>query len=331
MTVELAREEKRKHRDVIFRKKNVVACGVGWKATRGQVSDEPCVVVSVTKKLPIDQLAAADLVPQTVGKVRTDVVETGVIRALQSPTERWRPAPGGVSIGHINITAGTLGCLVTRGTDLLILSNNHVLADSNRGEIGDAILQPGPHDGGTSDDRIAVLEEFVPINFGTAPPTCGLATSVASLLNAISKVVGSAHRLATYQETEEPNRVDAAIARPLSGELVERRILNIGIPKGSREAALGTSIKKSGRTTGFTTGEILQVDATVRVSYGSAGDATFEDQYVAGPMSSGGDSGSAVLDQEDFVIGLLFAGSEQTTIINPIEYVLEALNIAIAT
>ncbi len=52
---------------------------------------------------------------------------------------------------------------------------------------------------------------------------------------------------------------------------------------------------------------------------------------VAGPMSAGGDSGSAVLDQEDFVIGLLFAGSESTTIINPIQYVLQALNIAIAT
>jgi hypothetical protein len=331
MSLEEARQEKRKHCDSILNKKNVVACGVGFKMTGGKVSDEPCVVVSVIKKLPPDQLAAPDLVPQTVGTTRTDVVETGIIRTFQSPTDKWRPAPGGVSIGHFNITAGTLGCLVTRGSDVFILSNNHVLADSNQGQAGDAILQPGSHDGGTNDDRIAVLEEFVPINFGTASPTCGLATMVSTVLNGLARVLGSSHRLASYRQVDEPNRVDAAIAHPLSSDLVERRILEIGVPKGSREAGLGTSIKKSGRTTGFTTGEVSQIDATVRVSYGSAGTATFEDQYVAGAMSAGGDSGSAVLDGEDFVIGLLFAGSDSTTIINPIQYVLQALNAAIAT
>ncbi|NIQ39840.1 MAG: hypothetical protein GTN81_14820 [Proteobacteria bacterium] len=331
MSLEEARREKKTHCHSILNKKNVVACGVGTKMTGGKVSDEPCVVVSVIKKLPPDQLEVPDLVPQTVGTARTDVVETGTIRAFQSPTEKWRPAPGGVSIGHFNITAGTLGCLVTRGSDVFILSNNHVLADSNQGQAGDAILQPGSHDGGTNNDRIAVLEEFVPINFGTASPTCGLAKTVATVLNGLARVVGSSHRLASYRQVDEPNRVDAAIAHPLSSDLVERRILEIGVPKGSREAGLGTRIKKSGRTTGFTTSEISQIDATVRVSYGSAGTATFEDQYVAGAMSAGGDSGSAVLDEEDFVIGLLFAGSDSTTIINPIQYVLQALNAAIAT
>jgi hypothetical protein len=46
-------------------------------------------------------------------------------------------------------------------------------------------------------------------------------------------------------------------------------------------------------------------------------------------MSAGGDSGSAVLDESDRVIGLLFAGSESTTIINRIQNVLEALNVEI--
>ncbi|NIU63493.1 MAG: hypothetical protein GWN66_23410, partial [Pseudomonas stutzeri] len=88
--------------------------------------------------------------------MQTDVQETGVIRALQDHTAKWRPAPGGVSIGHVDITAGTLGCLVVRGDHIYILSNNHVLANSNEAEPGDAILQPGPHDGGTMDDQIAV-------------------------------------------------------------------------------------------------------------------------------------------------------------------------------
>jgi hypothetical protein len=37
-----------------------------------------------------------------------------------------------------------------------------------------------------------------------------------------------------------------------------------------------------------------------------------------------------VLDEEDFVVGLLFAGSDTTTIMNPIHFVLDALNVEIA-
>jgi hypothetical protein len=331
MSVERTRQVKQQVVNTLLAKKNVVACGVGYKETEGVMTDELCIVVSVEKKVPLAQLAEADIVPKAVDDVKTDVLETGLITAWQAPTEKWRPAPGGVSIGHINITAGTLGCLVLKGGELFILSNNHVLADTNRGKRTDRIIQPGKHDGGTLADQIAILEEFVPIDFGTSPTTCPTAQAVEQFLNAIARGVGSSHRLVSYQESEGENRVDAALARPLSLDLVERRILNIGVPKGSREATLGTNIKKSGRTTGFTTGRITQIDATVQVGYGSAGTATFTDQFVAGAMSSGGDSGSAVLDEEDYVVGLLFAGSQATTIINPIQFVLDALGITIAT
>ncbi|TEU10363.1 MAG: hypothetical protein E3J21_26545 [Anaerolineales bacterium] len=331
MDVERARQVKQQYVNTLLAKRNVVACGVGYKESGGVMTDELCVVVSVEKKVPLAQLTEADMVPQAVDDVKTDVLETGLITAWQAPTQKWRPAPGGVSIGHINITAGTLGCLVLKGGELFILSNNHVLADSNLGKKGDPIIQPGKHDGGTLADKIATLEEFVRIDFGTSPTTCSTAKAVEELLNAIAKGIGSGHRMMSYQESEGENRVDAALARPLSLDLVERRILNIGVPKGSRKATLGTNVKKSGRTTGFTTGRITQIDATVQVSYGSAGTATFTDQFVAGGMSSGGDSGSAVLDEEDYVVGLLFAGSQNTTIINPIQFVLDALGIAIAT
>jgi hypothetical protein len=331
MSVERARQVKQRYVNTLLAKRNVVACGVGYKETGGVITDEPCVVVSVEKKMPMAQLTEADIVPQAVDDVKTDVLETGLITAWQAPTEKWRPAPGGVSIGHINITAGTLGCLVLKGSELFILSNNHVLADTNLGKKGDAIIQPGKHDGGTLADKIATLEEFVTIDFGTSPTTCSTAKAVEELLNAIAKGIGSGHRLVSYQESTGENLVDAALARPLSLDLVEKRILNIGVPQGSREATLGTNIKKSGRTTGFTNGRITQIDATVQVSYGSAGVATFTDQFVAGAMSAGGDSGSAVLDEEDYVVGLLFAGSDNTTIINPIQFVLDKLGITIAT
>jgi hypothetical protein len=130
----------------------------------------------------------SDIVPKKLGEVRTDVQETGVIRALQSHAHRWRPAPGAVSIGHIDITAGTLGCLVTRNDQLFILSNNHVLANTNAAKRGDPIIQPGRYDGGTSSDQIATLEDFISINFGEAPPTCPIATGLESLLNWLAKL-----------------------------------------------------------------------------------------------------------------------------------------------
>jgi hypothetical protein len=287
------------------------------------------VVVSVAKRVPEAELAPGDLVPQTLEGIATDVRETGVIRALQDHTSKWRPAPGGVSCGHVDITAGTLGCLVSKGGQVYILSNNHVLANSNEGQAGDPILQPGPHDGGTMEDQIATLEDFVPINFGTGIPTCPTAIGTASFLNWVARLLGSRHRLLAFQENPETNLVDAAIARPLSADLVKKEILEIGEPQGTAEGTLGLKIRKSGRTTGLTSGEITQVDVTAQVSYGGVKIATFTDQLMAGAMSSGGDSGSAVLDESGHVVGLLFAGSDSTTVINRIQNVMEALDVSI--
>ncbi len=673
-------QAKRQHLGRLLRRQNVVACGVGFKESGGKVTDELCVVVSVTKKVPVAQLSRGDVVPKALGAVATDVREVGVIRALLSRTVPWRPAPGGVSIGHIDISAGTLGCLVTKDGELFILSNNHVLAacfdeqtevltksgwqkwdmvsydtlfatrsvagllkyqkatlltkekycgqmihfegmwhdllvtpnhrlfvkktwgrqlparmaellayqyhpvvateahnrcktlslgtiemtnafewegqrlndfsipvvdyqkgrdfnrdgaipiepwllflgiylgdgsatvrptvrqyitqirstdpdirrlvmtlcadmgynafengdavrvtnkqltlylkdtfggvrekripreilqaprsqlrllweglmlsdgytmkngqmgitlvnkglvddiqelalklglgasirriegsgynpegvywrlgthrrtfhqyretklmdydgyiycadvpngtllvrrngkpcwscNSNAAEKGDPILQPGRHDRGSLADQIATLEDFVPLDFGTSPPTCPMVNGVERVMNWLASRLGSKHRVMAFQETLALNRVDAAIARPLSDDLVEKSILEIGVPRGAREATLGTKIKKSGRTTGLTTGEISQIDVTARVGYGEGRVAIFDDQLMAGAMSQGGDSGSVVLDEENFVVGLLFAGSDATTIMSPIHFVLDALGVEIA-
>lgn len=322
-------EAKNQNADYLFGKGNVVACGVGYKEINGCKTSEVCVVVSVQKKLPSTQIVPGEIIPQMLGGVKTDVQETGVIRALQSRTDKWfRPVPCGVSCGHVDITAGTLGCLAERDGELFILSNNHVLANSNQAQIGDAVLQPGTHDGGTLDDRIAVLEKFVPINFNPGSPDCPIAKGIERLLNAGARLLGSSYRVMARQAGR--NLVDAAIARPLSEMMVEKRILEIGEPQGAAVGALGMKVQKSGRTTGLTKGQIIQIDVTVRVSYGVSKLAIFEKQFMAGAMSAGGDSGSAVLDDKNAVVGLLFAGSDVTTIINPIQFVLDALDVEIA-
>jgi hypothetical protein len=312
-------------------KRNVVGVGLGYKISEGVNTGELGLVVSVARKVALSDLTTTDMVPQALDGVKTDVVETGVLRAFDlGPRDRWRPiVPPGVSVGHYQITAGTFGCLVRRGEECFILSNNHVLANVNNAEVGDAILQPGPSDGGTTDDGIATLADYVPIDFGTAPAECSIAEFLAKLLNFIAGAFGSSHQLQATKQTAGENRVDAALARPLSPDLVQNEILYIGAPTGVGEATLGTEVQKTGRTTGYTQGTITQIDATLRIDYGGRS-ALFTDQLVAGPMSQPGDSGSAVLDMGGRVIGLLFAGSEAATIINPIAEVLSALNVDLA-
>jgi len=320
----------RSNRENLLKRANVVATGVGYKETGGERTSTLCIVCSVKKKVDAGQLSGQDLVPATVAGMPTDVLQTGIIRALQAPTDRFRPAPGGVSVGHVAITAGTLGCWVTKNGQKVILSNNHVLANSNDAEIGDPILQPGPFDGGNfPQDHIANLEQFVPIAFEGEPSQCQFANAVISVFNLGCQVINSNTRYRVTNVQAVDNLVDAAIARPLNPADIKDEILNIGPIQGTVQGELGMAVKKSGRTTGFTTGEIQQIDVTANVEYGAGQIALFTDQLLAGAMSQGGDSGSAVLDDDNRLTGLLFAGSDTTTIINRIENVFSALGISL--
>ncbi|MCS6962733.1 hypothetical protein [Thermoflexus sp.] len=314
------------HLPRLLTRRNVVGVGIGYKVKGGQILDILSVVVSVERKLPAAQLAPSDLIPPTLDGFPTDVVETGRFRAFQDPTHRYRPAPPGVSIGHPLVTAGTFGCLVRRGSEVFILSNNHVLAATNRGRPGDRIRQPGPVDGGTVADEIAELAEFVPIRFGDEPAACPWVERFVRWLNELLRLIGSSHRLQAVRRQAAINEVDAAIARPFRSNDITPAILQIGIPKGVATPTLGMEVQKFGRTTRYTRGRIIQVDVTANVDYDGRV-ATFQGQVMAGAMSAPGDSGSAILDLNGRLVGLLFAGSETTTLIHPIDRVLHALRV----
>ncbi len=326
--VSAALSEAREH---LLARPNVVATGVGFKETDGVRTGEIGIVCSVEHKVPADDLTAAELVPRRVAGVLTDVVATGPIRALSAHLQRHRPAPGGVSVGHRNVTAGTLGCTVIRGSTLFVLSNNHVLADTNRGQPGDPILQPGPYDGGRlPGDAIAVLETFVPIHMLDDDSSCGAAQRVTALANGAARIIGSGSRLKAVSARLVENLVDAALALPLDESWLAAGILGVGRIEGQAHAELGAPLRKSGRTTGVTSGEVIQIEVTADVRFGDR-TARFTEQFMAGAMSQGGDSGSLVLDGGDRGVGLLFAGSDTTTICNRIEHVLSALEVELWT
>ncbi len=290
-------EVKAKHEQHLLLKPNVVGVMIGYKQVQAKETADLCIVTLVERKVAEKDLKKDQVVPKSYDEVKTDVQEVGRIDAL-TYNVRIRPARPGYSIGHYLITAGTFSCLVRDKCPpcrVYILSNNHVLANSNAATIGDPILQPGRYDGGTyPNDVIATLSRFVPI---------------------------------TFADPNAYNLVDAALALPKDQRLVIASIVGLGIPKGTVEATLGMEVVKSGRTTQTTTGKVTGLDATVAVNYG-VGVAYFRNQIITSNMSQGGDSGSLLLSKADTkATGLLFAGSSVVTIHNNIANVLMALGI----
>lgn len=315
----------------LFKRKNVVACGLGYKVRGEEQTDELSLVVSVVRKVPREELPTTEIIPQAVNGMPTDVVETGCLRALDlNPKARHRPAMPGISVGHHAITAGTFGLLVRRAGKLFILSNNHVLADCNDAVPGDAIWQPASLDGGNTDDRIATLAEFEPLDFGEKGAECKIAQVIANIVNTIAGVSGSSHRFQAVEQTPGQNRMDAAIARVDDPNLVIPEILGIGAPTGVATIGLGDRVQKSGRTTGVTEGIVQQINVTASVDYNGR-TARFTDQIITSGMSNRGDSGSGILDMEKRAVGLLFAGSGQVTLLTPLQRILNRFGVEVVT
>lgn len=318
--------------------KNVVGVGRGYKTIGGTRTSSECIVVMVKEKLPRLRVRSEDFVPSEVRGVPTDVIEVGELRFLNERWSQMRPARPGVSCGHYQITAGTFGAVVwdEKTGEPFILSNNHVLANATSGKDGkarpgDPILQPGAADGGVLErDKIGYLERFIPVEMSGRVPGCLVSRSVELAMNKWLTASRSPVRVEVVARSlaGAANLVDAALARPLNPRLISREILELGEIKGSREPDLGLRVRKSGRTTGVTEGEIQVVDATIKAIYSEDATATFTDQILTGKMGAGGDSGSVLVDEEMNAVGLLFAGSNRSTIYNRITNVLRMLGVS---
>jgi len=242
----------------------------------------------------------------------------GTLSADNGPahqTVQIRPIQLGTSGGNIKdrsmafCCSGTLGALVTKGDVKYILSNNHVLARTNKASVGDDIIQPG-----LIDQSPACFQDVVD------------AVADLSQWQTISFLKGTT------------NVVDAAIAKVRAGMVTDGSILDIGtVSSTPATAAINMSVQKSGRTTGLTAGTILATNVTISVKYGSVcgggkGTARFTNQIRIGyaNFSAGGDSGSLIVTNGNGTpqpVGLLFAGSSTDTFANPIQDVLAAFSL----
>ncbi len=255
----------------------------------------------------LTKMAAGEVEVRFVGRISK--------RAVPWVQQRLRPLQIGQSVGHHRITAGTLGAFVRAAgqpqAPLMMLSNNHVLANENRARRGDAIVQPGPLDDGTRPaDTVAQLERFVRLK-------------------------------------RQGNLVDAAVATLAEGMEARLRALR-GLGGSLRGVATpelldeGLAVMKVGRTTGATRGRVTAFELDDVVVAFTIGNIAFDDQIEiegAGDagFSDGGDSGSLIVDAQRRAVGLLFAGSDVggrngrgLTYANPVGAVLSALKVELA-
>ncbi|MGH6671536.1 MAG: hypothetical protein ACRECV_06110 [Xanthobacteraceae bacterium] len=289
----------------------VVGLGVAEKKTAGKVLRGVIAFkVYVERKLP--RTSVEHPIPPTIElpglpPVDIDVEEIGKV-VLQGNTQRIRPAIPGYSIGRAVDTnvAGTFGMLVRRRGEqnpLYLLSNSHAIAASGFAKKGDVIVQPGAYDGGKAPvDAIGTLADWVPLIFSA---------------------------------TGFPNLVDVAIAE-LDPGIASPAIAVLGVPKGvNTNLTRGMSVQKMGRTTTLSVAVAQDVDFRVSSTYpdasGKLGRVGFSDQVLVTYYSSGGDSGSPVLDMENNIVGLHVAGSDTIGIFCKIANVVDQLGVDVVT
>jgi hypothetical protein len=293
-----AREVKETSRERLRAYPNVTGVGVGYKEVSGERTDRVAIRVYVARKVPRDQLADQDILPDQIDDVPIDVIEARFeahASTLLDDDHRSRRNPllGGISIGNVLLGgSGTLGGSLfdNRTQQDMILSNWHVLCGRADCASGEPIIQPGTGGGDT-----------------------GQATDVVG-------------RLLRSALTDE---VDAAIARLSGDRFLLRELLGVGPFSGVADPVLGLSVTKSGRTTGVTTAVVTDVSADADVNGYPGGSRSFRNQVVIEDSSPSepGDSGSLWLDQSAHVVALNFAGSPGRAIANRIIAVLETLDI----
>lgn len=314
----------------VLRLKNVVGYSGDLRPRNAILEDEKCLLVYVTEKVPLSTLRLDEIIPSTIEDIPTDIFAIGT-PTIGEPTDLGRrdavhPLVSGISVGNWSITAGTLGRAVKKGRQEYLPSNAHVLTDGANKTISKEkrIIQPGKHDGGRLRDLIGYYTWHDRIFSKEEPSDCPVSRTVITVFNYLSKHSGRRSRLKSYVEGD--NHQDFAVAEPIDGieyEVdrtydfdLEGMAFALRLFAGSDKITIGCKakyqleagydpvddlpihdvnvgdvIRKSGRTTFDTNGEVIDDTARVMVTYGNF-KAMQRDVVMLTYMSAGGDSGS---------------------------------------
>jgi len=253
---------------------------------------------ALTFKELAKQEANIEVIPRIEIPPKKDISE---MSKTQAPlAQNVRPLHIGLSIGHANGGAGTLGAFVSDAKDReCILSNNHVLALMNKAENGDPIYQPGNPDQWPllAEDQIAKLSNF------------------SIIVTDQTNLVDSAVAVLKKDTEHNSNRIPTGFGFPMEGRIIRE----VDDPDSVLELLKkDTPVCKIGRTTGFTEGIIGAVALDNVPVKTPIGNVVFDNviqvnwESNSKPFSKPGDSGSLVFTKDGpLAVGLHFAGGER--------------------
>lgn len=292
---------------------NVVGLCVARKQRGGRFG-QTCVQVLVERKMPGHKLEKRHRIPETLvcpafnRELLTDVRAVGKAR-LEALVTAARPARPGYDVGNELGGSGTFSCVIEdRATGKRLgLSCAHVIApegaSSVGASVGGAVYCPSL---GNAED-LDVLDE--------AP-------------------IGTLYRVAPlgFNASDAATNVDAAAFEPDTSNLLDVRIAQLGAsPKGiNNKPTVGLRVRKVGAVSEQTHGRIEAVGLSAKIPYGDSNHATFVNQIGITSFTRPGDSGSLVLDESGFAIGIHFASFEGMSLCTPINRVLDALDCVLA-
>ena len=296
---------------------NLVSVGIGYK--NNEKEKGMCLTVGVIRKLPQEKILTENFVEKTFDDITTDVIEVSRPRP-EDDLECYNPLKGGSEIWNIeDSVVGTLGAIVydKDGNDQ-ILSNNHVIARQNSASLGELICQPGIR--GSHDPLSHPEASCGPYDFCVA-------------------------ELSDFEELTPTSNMDAAVAKILEDTRpIKREIIDIGTVSGEEEAQLSMKVRKRGRTTLLTYGEITRIRETVFDMPYRPGRTDMDNSMVieprnkdyepidGGKFSDEGDSGSLIVNEGNNAVGLLYGGGFQrgikVTYANHIQPIVERFKIS---
>jgi len=320
----------------------VIHVSVGLKETNGRVTDQLCVRVYVREKRDRAELPDDEIIPREIDGVPTDVNTVGTFE-FQVDSTRYRPILGGSQITNriiaqneeltaTEMMRGTLGCLAIDNTDdaPVLLSNWHVLY-AHTGDDGDRIYQPAP---------------------ASSPPL--------TLLDLPFRPKDDTDKIAVNRRGKVTNKVDAAIAAVdvssccnCCGIEYSNEINGLSVggkpPRSTivdkTKAVSGMTVYKVGQSTSRSEGKVVDANhPSFTITKGGenftfAGQIAIQHVDKTKPFSTRGDSGAVVINNENKIVGLIFAAGQNVevlgqnekfvTIANHIDDVLGALNIRI--
>ena len=298
-----------------------VAGVAGGNSTVGTISSSGLYTAPSVLPNPSSEVVTA------VSQADATKMGTGRVQVFQSninQNAQILPVKLGTSGGNVDDTSkqgtkfyccgGTLGSLLIRNGNYYILSNNHVLARSDLASPGEPISQPGIIDTNCSTpgtNTVANLTFGVPLQ----PPGANVDAAIALIVPGAVDLTGSILSLGSTATGSTPDPGPPHQGRGILAFVNER-------------------VAKSGRTSGLTCSTISTTSLSTSVTYqtqcngGTSFNVTYSNQIAVsgGGFSSGGDSGSLIVDQLTAdPVALLYGGSDTDTVGNPVGDVLTAL------